>query len=361
MAMPDCSTVHRNEAERWLGSETRAFSWDGVRASVWRLSDTSQRLCFHLAVDWHTVALCLAPPGAAAQMATNASGAVGARAGRIDVVCAGGAVAGELEIEAPAEWFVIEIDPRLPERLSGRGGSLTLVGPFADVDDPVIQQAVLALKRACLSGEPMMDLQVQAQALVILSRLAVHADIASLPRRGGLSPTQLQRVMALADARIEEAITVSELATAAGLSESHFCRAFRQETGLPPRRWLMHRRIERARDLLASTTMPLAEIAFACGLCGQSHLTTLFKQRYGLTPAAYRHSLGTHAHWRPPMQIPVQVGQRDRRASFRETNWPKSIHVIPDGQQSPQREHGWRAALRSGAASRGSIERSGSP
>src|SRR5689334_3093725 len=81
---------------------------------------------------------------------------------------------------------------------------------------------------------------------------------------------------------------VAALARHCGLSRSHFIRAFKISMGLPPHHWLMHRRIERAREMLARTNEGIAGIAISCGFSDQSHLTRVFHNVVGETPAAWR-------------------------------------------------------------------------
>lgn len=81
---------------------------------------------------------------------------------------------------------------------------------------------------------------------------------------------------------------VAELAGRCGLSRSHFTRAFKASMGLPPHHWLMHHRIERARELLERSDESIAEIAASCGFADQSHLTRVFHAIAGTSPAAWR-------------------------------------------------------------------------
>ena len=92
--------------------------------------------------------------------------------------------------------------------------------------------------------------------------------------------------------RLDEKVPLQELAQACRLSVSYFARAFRISTGLPPHRWLLHRRVERAKDLLAGTGLSLSEIALSCGFADQSHFTRIFCQMVGATPAAWRRDRG---------------------------------------------------------------------
>ena len=88
--------------------------------------------------------------------------------------------------------------------------------------------------------------------------------------------------------RIDGRIVIAELARECGLSASHFARAFRRSFGVAPHQWLLRQRIARARELLAGTPMPLAEIAIVCGFADQSHMTRVFSQHVGVGPAAWR-------------------------------------------------------------------------
>jgi hypothetical protein len=78
------------------------------------------------------------------------------------------------------------------------------------------------------------------------------------------------------------------LAEHAGLSESHFHHMFLQAIGMSPIRYVQQQRIERARELLANTNLPIAHLASECGFVSQSYLTTCFRETYGMTPARCR-------------------------------------------------------------------------
>ena len=106
--------------------------------------------------------------------------------------------------------------------------------------------------------------------------------------RGGLSPAALRRVHVFVEANLAHSIHLNDLAARAALSPYHFARAFKRSAGMTPRVFIEHRRIERAKELLASSTRGLAEIAGETGFNTQSRLTTTFRRRTGTTPAVYR-------------------------------------------------------------------------
>jgi len=106
-----------------------------------------------------------------------------------------------------------------------------------------------------------------------------------------LTRRKLSRVQELIESRLDADLTLQELAVAVGYSRSHFLRAFRETTGVTPHRYVLNRRVERARRLLGETEMSIAEVAFLCGFSSQAHLTPAFRKAYGLTPGEYRRGL----------------------------------------------------------------------
>lgn len=83
-------------------------------------------------------------------------------------------------------------------------------------------------------------------------------------------------------------VRVAAIAAAVGVSTGHFSQGFRQATGYTPHQWLIHARIERAKDLLVQRDIGLATIAKSCGFTDQSHFTKVFQRETGLTPAVWR-------------------------------------------------------------------------
>jgi len=106
-----------------------------------------------------------------------------------------------------------------------------------------------------------------------------------------LTRRKLSRVEELVESRLDAELTLQELAAAVGYSRSHFLRAFHATTGVTPHRYLLNRRIERARRLLAETDMSIAQVAYSCGFSSQAHLTLAFRKVCGLTPGEYRREL----------------------------------------------------------------------
>ena len=137
-------------------------------------------------------------------------------------------------------------------------------------------------------------LLIDSTLLAIASRLVALAhgpNRARGPVAGALEPRWLARIEKYVDSGIDDALRVRTLARLVGLGEQQFTRAFVAATGKPPWRWVIDRRLDRAREMLARDSMRIVDIALATGFAGQSHLTRAFSQRFGTTPAAFRRSL----------------------------------------------------------------------
>jgi len=77
-----------------------------------------------------------------------------------------------------------------------------------------------------------------------------------------------------------------------GLSACYFCRAFRQSFGMPPQRYQLSQRIERAKTLLARHAASVTDVGLGVGYNDASAFCTAFRRITGLTPSAYRRNLG---------------------------------------------------------------------
>ena len=106
--------------------------------------------------------------------------------------------------------------------------------------------------------------------------------------RGGLAPWQVRRACEKLDSDLGGQLSLQQIAAEFGLSVSHFSRAFRISTGLPPHQWLLRQRVKAAKQLMSVRDLPLAEIAISAGFANQSHFTKVFSAQVGVSPAAWR-------------------------------------------------------------------------
>jgi AraC family transcriptional regulator len=122
--------------------------------------------------------------------------------------------------------------------------------------------------------------------LVGLMRLGSEAETRRPQYR--LAPWQLRAAMEYIDARVGSQLSLHDLALATGLSQSHFCRAFKASAGIAPYQWFLKARIRRAQQLLLKEAASVAEVAAMAGFADQAHLTRAFSRATGATPAAWR-------------------------------------------------------------------------
>jgi AraC family transcriptional regulator len=110
--------------------------------------------------------------------------------------------------------------------------------------------------------------------------------------RGGLAGWQRNRLIDYVEEHLAETTPLATLAEIVRLSPFHFSRAFKQSFGAPPHRYLIGRRIERAKELLAAEDRTVTEIGLAVGFAETSSFTNAFRKTTGVTPTGYRRSLG---------------------------------------------------------------------
>lgn len=110
-----------------------------------------------------------------------------------------------------------------------------------------------------------------------------------------MQENKLQTVLGYIEDRLEQRIGVNELATQIHMSPFHFARRFKQAVGQPPHAYITHVRLERAKNLLASTDLPLAMVATRVGYRTQAHFTGVFRKHTGTTPRVFRNTTVTAA------------------------------------------------------------------
>jgi AraC family transcriptional regulator len=128
----------------------------------------------------------------------------------------------------------------------------------------------------------------RAAALRLLNFLTKSAKSGSEPSRGGLAPWQKRELERYLKENLDQPLYIEELASQVSLSISHFCRAFKESFGTSPHVHIIRLRLELAQRMMLTTQEPLSQIALACGLADQSHLSKLFRNEVGEAPGAWR-------------------------------------------------------------------------
>src|SRR6185312_5037776 len=162
--------------------------------------------------------------------------------------------------------------------------------PFARaplIRDPLLARRVQALHQALSEHAPALE----SEALLrdtCLRFAACHADApfasAGAVQRPNLAA--LRRARDFLQASLAEDVTTDDLASVAGMSRFHLCRAFARTFGLPPHAYQLQLRLAEAKRQLAAARPP-AEVAAAIGFADQSHLIKRFKGAFGITPGQF--------------------------------------------------------------------------
>ncbi len=142
-----------------------------------------------------------------------------------------------------------------------------------------------SLVRECREPDDLTPLVVEGLALETLAACARLRAGA-----GSAAPPWLRRVHELVQDRFRENLSMAEIAAVAGISADHLARAFRRHFGCTLGEHLRRLRIDFACERLAEGRDSLAAIALSAGFADQSHFTRVFRQRMGITPAAFRNA-----------------------------------------------------------------------
>jgi AraC family transcriptional regulator len=121
-----------------------------------------------------------------------------------------------------------------------------------------------------------------------LSKTYADPPPLAVKKRGGLAPWQVRRAAEIIKENLDANIRLCDLARECGLSVSHFTRTFRKSFGKSPYRWLLERRIDRAKALLTTSDLPIVDIAIRSGFSDQAAFTRAFERIVGDSPGRWR-------------------------------------------------------------------------
>jgi AraC family transcriptional regulator len=163
--------------------------------------------------------------------------------------------------------------------------------PGEPIDDAVIRNLGQCLRGAFERPEQANQLFLDHVMMAVATHVAKTyggLKVGERLSRGGLAGWQERRAKEILAAHLTGQIALQDVAHACSLSVSHFSRAFRETTGLAPHQWLLQRRVEAAKSAMHDASLPLAEIALACGFADQSHFTRVFSKQVGISPGCWR-------------------------------------------------------------------------
>ena len=143
------------------------------------------------------------------------------------------------------------------------------------------------------NGRLFLDSVEQAMAVALVNGHAVRHRPVQL-YRGGLGSARLRRVKELVHAKMEEDLSLDEMAESVGLSTAHFARMFRKSTGETPHQFVLRQRLERAKAMLRAPATRVLDVAVACGFKTQQHFAQVFRDVCGFSPTRYRQDFLGH-------------------------------------------------------------------
>src|SRR5262249_37319359 len=157
--------------------------------------------------------------------------------------------------------------------------------------DPAIESIGWALKAEMDSGFPSGRLYIDGLAMSLAARLVRCYSSAALPERstnGHIAGARLRRVLAYIEDNLAQDLSLSQLAAVAELSVYNFKASFREATVLPVHQYVIRRRVERAKKLLADGHLTISQVALDAGFSHQSHLARHLRRIAGFSPRTFR-------------------------------------------------------------------------
>src|SRR5580704_7237445 len=162
---------------------------------------------------------------------------------------------------------------------------------FADKRLSAMVSAVQAEMAAGFpSGRLFLDSVEQAIAVTLVNGHAVRHRAVQL-YKGGLGSARLRRIKELVRAKLEDDLSLDEMAESVGLSTAHFARMFRKSTGQTPHQFVLRQRVERAKAMLRAPGARVLDVAVACGFKTQHNFAQVFCDVLGVSPTEYREDL----------------------------------------------------------------------
>lgn len=198
--------------------------------------------------------------------------------------------------EELTDWLMVYIKA---ERLSEMASELS-----ADFDeeslrrvhggpDPILANLIRTCADSALKGGRASRIELDGWAQVIGSHLLKRHSAASISENpAALGDRALAILLDVIEAELDGELSLAYLARLLDMGTTRLSQGFRLSTGKSVHRYVLERRVERARELIDSSGRSLADIAFDVGFSSQSHMTAVFREHFGITPGKYRRSRG---------------------------------------------------------------------
>jgi AraC family transcriptional regulator len=195
----------------------------------------------------------------------------------------------------PSEYVNLALAPTLLQRIAiDHGLSATAVEHRVIFQDPTILHVAQLLKAEVLSGGLAGNLYVESLRNLLAVHLLRNYTVGMVQPKTEvvyLEGLKLKQLKDYIEEHLAEDLAIATLAALIPMSQFHFARAFKAAVGESPHRYIMQRRIERAKMLLSVTRLSVAEISYQTGFSSQSHFTAQFGKAIGMTPKQFRENV----------------------------------------------------------------------
>ncbi|GAC1341315.1 MAG: AraC family transcriptional regulator [Myxococcales bacterium] len=262
-------------------------AWKGIRLDQITLPATAQRPGY---LKHHSVLVHTGEPVAVESSWADRRESAVLKNGDVMIVPAGVPYAARWD--RPWEIIALRLSVDAVSSLAPAGGDHALRYTFG-CQDPLIRDLALVLRREVLSGREGGARYAHSMGTAMIAHL-IH-DYSAQPardrvHRGGLPLHRLRQVKEYVEENLGGALRLARLAELAGASVRQFLRAFKQSTGSTPHQYVLCRRVERAKELLAQGHLTVAEVASRCGFASQSRFAAAFQRLTRATPGSWRHA-----------------------------------------------------------------------
>jgi AraC family transcriptional regulator len=245
----------------------------------------------HISLDWHSIVLLRSAANRCVR--TNAQGESVPMAntrGAMAVLPAG--CGPPVRLTTSCDVVVYAFAPTVLASLGAEvAGQPVALEHVPATRDPDLQDLLRLLDRELEAGGPSGRLYLDGLSFAVLARTCALSNPQARPLSFEASPLNLRaqrRLFEFIEENLHRNLGLEELASQVGYSRGHFLKMFRVATGNSPHQYMTLRRIERAKLLLTDGRVPLSEVALSCGFSSQSHFSTEFRRRVGLSPARFR-------------------------------------------------------------------------
>lgn len=197
----------------------------------------------------------------------------------------------------PSEWSwnstCDRLDVALFPEVLGEGSPLEVVDRFLFRDKQIAAICYELYREVSLDAP---SDQLYLESLIVQLALFLQRRHSRVSREGnhtpsyGLTRGQMRRVLEYIETKLGSEVTLREMSSIVDLSPYHFARMFKRTMNTAPHRYVLDRRIERAKAMLYANKASLTEISLSNGFCDQSHFSSTFRRLVGATPTEFQRS-----------------------------------------------------------------------